>query len=131
MAYFGPWITWKRDASSQYTSFATKVPGDCTVSRIGCFPDLIASVPVNSGRAEHVVVAPLFVKKNEGEFAHYIDALKNKGRSTMIVSIKNRLLTDRDMCKRPKHVNEGNLLYLSDDEKKLHQTSILTASDAL
>lgn len=47
---FGPCIIWKVDDSSQYTSFEIMVPAACTISRIGCRPDFIARVPVNSGR---------------------------------------------------------------------------------
>ena len=55
VTHFGPCNTWNAVQSEQYTSLGTSIPTDCTFSRIGWCPDLIASVPVNSGRTGEVI----------------------------------------------------------------------------
>lgn len=55
VTHLGPCITWNAVQSEQYTSFGTSIPTDWTFSRIGWRPDLVASVPVNSGRTSHKI----------------------------------------------------------------------------
>lgn len=67
--HFGPCTIWNEELSQQYTSFATRLPLAWTVSRMGCRPDLIARVPVNSGRTALPSIA-LSIFHNYRVFTH-------------------------------------------------------------